>query len=276
MRAHQRLLNAATSLAQSHAAALAGRDALGAVTDSCLSRATLHCLTGPALQRGRSGVPSCARHFAVAEAAVSTAGGAAAAAALSASRAAGVASTSGRSASLPELVQLYKQLSKFRLSALVVSTAAAGFIAGAPPLCLTSPRYPRQGTGPPLCAAGSSHACAWFWLWRASIPVLSCPCRQRRADTVAAAGLDLAGHLCLRGVRERAEPALRGEERRTDGAHQAAPAAAGETFAAACAHLRCRHGRGRHRHPGCAGGGHHLLSSAHCMQCLSPASRSLP
>jgi len=34
------------------------------------------------------------------------------------------------SLSLPELLRLYKQLSKHRLSALVVSTAAAGYIAG--------------------------------------------------------------------------------------------------------------------------------------------------
>ncbi len=33
--------------------------------------------------------------------------------------------------SLATLIQLYKQLSKHRLSALVVSTAAAGYIAGA-------------------------------------------------------------------------------------------------------------------------------------------------
>lgn len=51
----------------------------------------------------------------------------------SALRTAGAASTSGR-VSAAEVFQLYKQLSKHRLSALVVSTAAAGFVAGAPHL----------------------------------------------------------------------------------------------------------------------------------------------
>lgn len=46
-------------------------------------------------------------------------------------RTAETASSSGR-VSFSELTQLYKQLSKFRLSALVVSTAAAGYIAGQP------------------------------------------------------------------------------------------------------------------------------------------------
>ena len=56
---------------------------------------------------------------------------AAAALAAAGARSAGLASTSGRAATtLPELLHLYKQLSKFRLSALVVSTAAAGFVAG--------------------------------------------------------------------------------------------------------------------------------------------------
>ena len=49
----------------------------------------------------------------------------------SALRTVGAASTSGR-VSAAEVFQLYKQLSKHRLSALVVSTAAAGFVAGAP------------------------------------------------------------------------------------------------------------------------------------------------
>ena len=53
----------------------------------------------------------------------------AATSAAAAVRTAGTASTSGR-VSGAELLQLYKQLSKHRLSALVVSTAAAGFVAG--------------------------------------------------------------------------------------------------------------------------------------------------
>ena len=55
----------------------------------------------------------------------------AAASTSSALRSAGTASTSGRASGV-ELVQMYKQLSKHRLSALVVSTAAAGFVAGKP------------------------------------------------------------------------------------------------------------------------------------------------
>lgn len=59
----------------------------------------------------------------------SVASPAASASASAALRTAGAASTSGR-VSGAELLQLYKQLSKHRLSALVVSTAAAGFVAG--------------------------------------------------------------------------------------------------------------------------------------------------
>ncbi len=65
------------------------------------------------------------------------------------SRTAQAASSSGR-ISLAELTQLYKQLSKFRLSALVVSTAAAGYIAGPP----------RRAAAP--LSAACLHACqAW-------------------------------------------------------------------------------------------------------------------
>lgn len=41
-----------------------------------------------------------------------------------------IAGSSTEQLSLPALIKLYKQLSKHRLSALVVSTAAAGYIAG--------------------------------------------------------------------------------------------------------------------------------------------------
>ena len=59
----------------------------------------------------------------------SVASPAASAATSSAFRTAGTASTSGR-VSGAEVLQLFKQLSKHRLSALVASTAAAGFVAG--------------------------------------------------------------------------------------------------------------------------------------------------
>ena len=80
---------------------------------------------------GFSSAPSAASQCIRAEQALvsGSAGSSAAASTSSALRSAGTASTSGRASGV-ELVQIYKQLSKHRLSALVVSTAAAGFIAG--------------------------------------------------------------------------------------------------------------------------------------------------
>ena len=80
---------------------------------------------------GFSSAPSAASQCVRAEQALVSGlpGSSAAASTSSALRSAGTASTSGRASGV-ELVQLYKQLSKHRLSALVVSTAAAGFVAG--------------------------------------------------------------------------------------------------------------------------------------------------
>ncbi|CAK0743725.1 hypothetical protein CVIRNUC_001492 [Coccomyxa viridis] len=80
---------------------------------------------------GFSSAPSAAAQCIRAEQAVvsGTAGSSAAASTSSTLRSAGTASTSGRASGVA-LVQVYKQLAKHRLSALVVSTAAAGFVAG--------------------------------------------------------------------------------------------------------------------------------------------------
>ena len=112
----------------SQATSVPGRDVLVTATEVLLSRAAQQPLSVSAQQLLRSGGCRC---FAATGSAATGAVAEAAAAAAAGARSAGLASTSGRAATtLPELLHLYKQLSKFRLSALVVSTAAAGFVAG--------------------------------------------------------------------------------------------------------------------------------------------------
>lgn len=138
MRAHQkRLWAAGTAVLHPQATSVPGREILVTAAEVVLSRVAQQPPPAPAQQLIRS---TCCRHFATTSSAAS--GAAAGAAAAAGARSAGLASTSGRT-TLPELLQLYKQLSKFRLSALVVSTAAAGFVAGGLS-CPPSPRHKAQ------------------------------------------------------------------------------------------------------------------------------------
>ena len=106
---------------------------------------------------GFSSAPSAAAQCIRAEQALvsGSAGSSAAASTSSALRSAGTASTSGRASGV-ELVQVYKQLAKHRLSALVVSTAAAGFVAGKS----TTLMQCCSGAGPELHRVNKCHSFA--------------------------------------------------------------------------------------------------------------------
>ncbi len=112
---------------------------------------------------GFSSAPSAAAQCIRAEQAVvsGTAGSSAAASTSSTLRSAGTASTSGRASGVA-LVQVYKQLAKQRLSALVVSTAAAGFVAGKP----ISFMQCCWGAGPELHRVNKHHPFAWYLTYR--------------------------------------------------------------------------------------------------------------